>query len=953
MATKRNSNKYTIGNISIDVPKESLDNLNEVKDLVEDINNYIARINNTSISISQKDKYDNLMSKSKEQLKSIGDNDKDLQKLVDLILKTIDNGKSANSNSADTINKLDSITSQLSQIQNKIENEDNIGPRKITKDSIKGNLGGSWMDYLYNKKYTDEYYDTKYNNILKELKDNPDNKNLSKEELEQKAKENTDKKFANAVAGYSTSGKILNEAAKALKSVVDSFFKLWIDGINKQSSIYENTFSGISVRTGISRGDYYSAQRGLNNELYNQGLRSNIASSDVQSMWSKLIEGGLDWDTARTNAIDTVLTQQIVPYLKNIDSVSTQQLAQLQSGFLKELRGIGTSTMQILDSNVVATNYLNEMIDKLSPVARLATQDLGRQFAKSTGTYEALRKQGMTDYEISQYMGSVEAMYNDPLSKLKNGNIDQKVAIANGIANGIDFKDFSQLNSTFLNSYNMWEQVSAGMQGNMSPIYGGMLGLSIGPQATTGMIENGYNYTDANRIGKIIADNVNNASEKATNSYAQGKNQTNSQIQEITMENLSNEFATLKEWMGHYYEPIRDGVKAILGILVSKAYLNGMAKLLGVSADGAASASASSGIAGLLGTGGAIAAGITGGVAIGVAATKGILDGLKAISDKQTEKINESSIDKGEKNKAQSFGNSTVQSSIEQMKTMGTTNNNFINNVTSGYDEAGLFGVGKWFGWGNSYAAKEKQAWKIQDWKNYNIYKPLSKGINSKGGGDATTRMALAIAYALALRKVGYLQDGVMSSIFGNGININNDHDLYELIAGSYKNLGVGLSNVKGAASVIKSDIGAPYDSNGNEWDGSVTDQLADLIKTQKANESDEINENVTEFNSHRAGLDRVPYDNYQATLHKDEAVLSASTANEVRTLAASYQKTQNESISVQSIIEAQTVSLVNKMDEIIRTINLNSNISTTNTNRSKNNIIGKNMLAIQSVKSF
>ena len=124
-------------------------------------------------------------------------------------------------------------------------------------------------------------------------------------------------------------------------------------------------------------------------------------------------------------------------------------------------------------------------------------------------------------------------------------------------------------------------------------------------------------------------------------------------------------------------------------------------------------------------------------------------------------------------------------------------------------------------------------------------------------------------------------------------------------------------------------------------------------MKTQKANESDEINENVEQFNSHRAGLDRVPYDNYQATLHQDEAVLSASTANEVRTLAASYQKTQNESISVQSIIEAQTVSLVNKMDEIIRTINLNSNISTTNTNRSKNNIIGKNMLAIQSVKSF
>ena len=78
--------------------------------------------------------------------------------------------------------------------------------------------------------------------------------------------------------------------------------------------------------------------------------------------------------------------------------------------------------------------------------------------------------------------------------------------------------------------------------------------------------------------------------------------------------------------------------------------------------------------------------------------------------------------------------------------------------------------------------------------------------------------MALAIAYALALRKVGYLQDGIMSSIFGDNFNnINNDNELYELIAASYKNLGVGLSNVKGAASVIKEEIGAPYDSNGNE----------------------------------------------------------------------------------------------------------------------------------------
>ena len=72
--------------------------------------------------------------------------------------------------------------------------------------------------------------------------------------------------------------------------------------------------------------------------------------------------------------------------------------------------------------------------------------------------------------------------------------------------------------------------------------------------------------------------------------------------------------------------------------------------------------------------------------------------------------------------------------------------------------------------------------------------------------------------------------------------------------------------------------------------------------------------------------MNRVPYDNYPALLHKDETVLTASTANELRNLTDTYRETSQQSISFDTIIQSQTDTLCAKLDQVITAI---SNIST------------------------
>ena len=79
-----------------------------------------------------------------------------------------------------------------------------------------------------------------------------------------------------------------------------------------------------------------------------------------------------------------------------------------------------------------------------------------------------------------------------------------------------------------------------------------------------------------------------------------------------------------------------------------------------------------------------------------------------------------------------------------------------------------------------------------------------------------------------------------------------------------------------------------------------------------------EIGEAIEKFGlSYRVGTDSIPFDNYPALLHEGEAVLTASTANELRSLVDEYRETKNESTRLEKAIQDQTTVLVEKLNAI------------------------------------
>lgn len=70
-----------------------------------------------------------------------------------------------------------------------------------------------------------------------------------------------------------------------------------------------------------------------------------------------------------------------------------------------------------------------------------------------------------------------------------------------------------------------------------------------------------------------------------------------------------------------------------------------------------------------------------------------------------------------------------------------------------------------------------------------------------------------------------------------------------------------------------------------------------------------------------RTGTDSIPYDNYPAMLHEGEAVLTASTANELRGLVDEYRATKEDNIKLEKAIQDQTTVLVSRLDAIYNKI--------------------------------
>lgn len=928
------------------------------------------------------------------------------------------------------------------------------------------------INNLLNKKQQD--LDNKISSRTEQLLNDwvAKNGNVTEENYEQVQKylqQSIDKEFSGQALRLNVAAQGLQLAANTLKSVGQMFLGLFKQGIANQSNAYENSFTNISVRNGTTRSQYYGAQSRVNNILGDMGLRENIATSQVQDMWNTLASEGIKVDLedqkTTTQAIETILTNQIVPYL-DMSSAYMQKLANDNPNLMKQVRGIGTSIQNVEGSNVVANEYLQDMMTNLSPMGELAQQELGLQYADTLGQLEDLRNQGLSDSQIGELYSKIKGMVEDPYNTISNGDTLDRLTFSQMMANNEDMHD----SSAWLNylTQNL-DYLSSGVgKGNRSNLTAGIYANSLGGSAS---LWDTFNSKDINAIQSIIAGDkassgVNIAANIATSAFTNDQNQTNKTLQNITLENLMNELSVVNQWMGNWTNVIVGAIQGIGNIILGVAGAKLGSSLLGGKASGllgkAGSAigtglsNAGSTLSGVGITGGAAtalgAAGVTagiagaaygistgigqlqegetglgvtniaGGAAMGVGAGMllasnpvgwfvGAIGGAALLGARLYESANAYKeagkvVEKEFNNVANSLqqeydtrednlyrikenlqDSDTLEQARSELISSGllteeeinkarTANKDALEDLTNKYIEE----TGRLSDEANDLLDKYSDIdaqnatnvmGSIKDWydayKNvenetnfdtmYDMVKAVMESENFNNLSESDQEFAKKQWNVIQTKKTeGTLDQADLEWFLDRG---DNGHLFYSTVSGQAledftrraQNRGAGVDKYNDIDANLVSQYLLPVVQAETKEEAETALKNAKAAGLSRSTYS-EIQETMDKFGieSYRQGINDVPEDQL-AVLHQGEAVLTASTANELRNMTDVYRETATQTYNIDAIIQNQTSALITKMNEIIRVIT--TGVGTSTTENTASNKLYDAMRTMSSTKAF
>lgn len=685
-----------------------------------------------------------------------------------------------------------------------------------------------------------------------------------------------------------------NFKSSVKNSTLDFFKGNFNTGLKNQTNTFNDTFSNIAARTGTTENGYLTAQGGLNTVLSYRGLDDNIKASDIMKTWNTLATNGINVDLntdkgraeATSRAIELAINKTVVPYL-DTNSSNFQQLVDFYPSLQMQIRGIGRATTEISGSSVYANKYLQDMINSLSPMSKLAETQIGIQYAKTIGTYESLRSQGISELAIGDYYAMAKSIQNDPSKALTSGNLTQRLATANLIASGADLKDISQVNAANLRSGKFLSGLVPG--GNLDSLYAGA--LNLGGNVSSILEIKGANIEDALRKGSKTGALASIKGKGIVDDFSKGNLQTAKTKQETALENMTTQFAIMGERLGAIGNLVDKGLKDIITLLKTQIGGNllsffGKNGTMSNAVEKGAKASS-----GLLGT---VASGITIGAFTSVAAVgiASIITASRHQDDQLAIKNNRSST--LDTLKGTAFENDTGRADVlNYVKSTGSVDNPNSGTFWSNFGSNLAGGVNQLVAWTNVFnKQKDPTKYNAENWRNF-----IS---TRRGVFDSKELQTLVYVYAMALRHLGQWQ--VVSQLFGSLsedsiVNWMNSYAKQGKIAEL-------MTAVNWASNVMTSMNLKPVDVNGNEFNGDIG--------------FNHWTEGQGFAKYHRQGLDSVPYDEYPAMLHKDEAVLTSDTAGQLRRLIGVYRETQNQAVSFDAIIQNQTNILVDKLNQVI-----------------------------------
>lgn len=897
----------------------------------------------------------NIYNSYKKQSKELGDNVNRNQKIIDSWNRNIRNTLKTSPNKTGVLGDIIQASNTRTSRVGYEQMPKNIAD--IFRTSISNGLNQSQL------KETNKIYEKAVDSVIAKYKrkgaDFSDATTMAK--VNEEIKEKTISEMGGITDKYSKATTVLSIATDVFKEAVNTWVRVFKSGLSHQKDVYESTFEPISVRNNTTRGMYYAAQSELGgfgkNRLAEMGLNDNIATSDVQKMWAKMAENGIKIDMSTeesraevsAKAIDLVLTNKIVPFL-DTSSESVQLLNErLGDSFVKQIRGISQASLEVAGNNVGTSKVLNELIDLVQPMSDEALSNLAKGSTELTALYNRLiapKEDGGYGYSTSQANDIIKTTYKSQAynnQMLKSGNLKEQLFALNLLENNINTNDLSQLNNAagaYINTKNYLASWFPSVNGSaMNQLIANegkdAVGLSWEDlQAYEKYKESGVSVADLVSSTEFTDEDIKKWASYKTDQYGSGNNQTNQTLQDITVENLANELAVGEQWMGHWTSIIETAIKGIGTILLTKivggVIGKGISALSGISAGGITGTSTG----GLLGTTGKMVAGI-GGIALASAALIKIGDSINSeLLSKQQYNANVQSTlftqeMKDELNGTGLENNSAAVAvrSAGEGYNAGKGNWQTIFDRTEGdiagdwwADTKGLFGNWADKAWFFNNPSKNN----AQEYNSWLLGMYLNENHSMTNNDDY---MHLLLTYYALMASQG-LDGNYTKNADVNDANVKQY--IKDVLADEelFKEYGRALNVLQGEGIVDK--YGTPIKDN---W----TD----------------IQHQIIDWSSHRYGLDYVPYDNYRAELHEGEAVLTASTASELRNLIDEYRNTAKQSVQFDVIIQNQTNALVNKMGEIIAVMQNNRPIFPTTAINKGNEILNYSMTKMVSTRDF
>ena len=772
----------------------------------------------------------------------------------------------------------------------------------------------------------------------------------------------TAKKASGALKKFSLGAELINVASNTFNAAVSKWTEIFNRGKTNQIRAYEDTFTNISVRNGVTRDQYTGvggAQWKLNNVLSDMGLRNNIASSDVQRMWDTMATNGIKIDMSSEErraeiterAINNVMTQTVVPQLKTGTAEFEILNDRLDGNFVKDIRGINKANMELAGNTYVVQDLIQEIIDQVQPMSDEAISNLAQGSAEFTAMVDKLTPY-MGKEAAKSYATQIFKMQNYSDQIMRSGSTYEKMWLTDtmnspyNLYDALDWNNIAGLGVDITQKAMSW---TPDYTSTTNGIVTNSVLHSLGLQANQGM--GASNLTKNGLTGSGLAAATDMTPEEyaayknaVEQSFTNDENQTQEKLQNITVENLMNELAVVNEWLGNWAGVIETAIKGIGAILLTKIVGGIIGKGIGLlsGVGGAAAGAGSGGLFAALGAAGPIALGVAAvgaGIAIGNAIAQKISQNQQEDKKEKEAGLTAEYLKSG---KASNQASATLQAvSDASMETQSYQNEQL--------EKYGIKDSPQWFSGAETdikYTLEDAQD--KHNWEAYNQAKAFK--IYGSTAFDKDFQKKALIAFAIALD-----HDDMLSGTFDKlGIQFNSAADIKSTI----KDLGYTVTDVFAAFDgLMASDLdGYPADGKGGYTD---LHQLRYSMNTVKKyfDLTPEEEELYRKIGYHRQGLDSVPIDNYPAILHQGEAVLTAATANELRNLLDEYRDTTQQTVNFDNIIRTQTQDLITKMDEI-KQVMINSsssigNFTDTLQQTKAKEILYTSMKHVHSTKSF